>query len=66
MLTEREAEVLRLMADGCSNREIATALVLTVGTVKWYVSDIFSRLGVSSRTQAIARARELNILSTRL
>ncbi len=62
-LTEREVEVLRLVADGYSNRAIAQQLVLAVGTVKWYVSDIFSKLGVSSRTQAIARARELNILS---
>ncbi|MEZ4670403.1 MAG: LuxR C-terminal-related transcriptional regulator [Anaerolineae bacterium] len=62
-LTDREVEVLRLVAAGRSNREIAHELVLAVGTVKWYVSDIFSKLGVANRTQAAARARELNLVS---
>ena len=62
-LTEREFEVLRLLIVGRSNREIAETLVLAVGTVKWYVSEIYNKLGVSSRTQAIARAGELKLLS---
>ncbi len=61
-LTARELEVLSLVAVGLSNREIADQLVLALGTVKWYISDIFSKLGVSSRTQAVARARVLNLL----
>ncbi len=61
-LTERESEVLRLLAVGRSNREIAQDLVLALGTVKWYISEIYSKLGVASRTQAIARAAELNLL----
>src|SRR4029077_15575458 len=61
-LTERELEVLRLVADGLSNREIAAHLVLALGTVKWYISEVYSKLGVASRTQAIARARELHLL----
>jgi LuxR family transcriptional regulator, maltose regulon positive regulatory protein len=61
-LTEREREVLHLLAQGASNREIANRLVLSLGTVKKYVSTICSKLGVQSRTQAIARARTLHLL----
>jgi predicted ATPase/DNA-binding CsgD family transcriptional regulator len=62
LLTEREIEILRLAAEGYSNREIADTLVLATGTVKWYLSEIYSKLGVASRTQAIARARTLSLL----
>jgi DNA-binding CsgD family transcriptional regulator len=62
LLTERELEILRLIADGLSNRDIASKLIFSLGTVKWYVHQIHSKLGVSRRTQAIARARELNLL----
>ncbi len=62
-LTNREVEVLRLLAAGLSNKEIAGRLILSLGTVKWYVSDIYSKLGVTNRTQAVARARELNLLT---
>lgn len=51
-LTKREADILRLIADGRSNKEIALALFLTEGTVKGYVSTIFDKLGVADRTQA--------------
>ena len=61
-LTERELEVLRLMAVGYSNRQIARDLVLTLNTVKSHIHHIYGKLGVSSRTQAVARARELNLL----
>lgn len=61
-LSEREREVLTLIASGHSNRQIAVQLFLSVGTVKWYTSHIFSKLGVQNRTQAIARARQLNLL----
>ena len=61
-LSERELEVLRLIVAGCSNREIADRLVIAVSTVKWYVNAIYGKLQVESRTKAIARARELNIM----
>jgi LuxR family maltose regulon positive regulatory protein len=61
-LTEREGEVLRLMAAGLSNREIADELVLAMGTVKAHLHNIYGKLGVRSRVQAAARARELQLL----
>ncbi|MEN8241197.1 MAG: protein kinase [Chloroflexota bacterium] len=61
-LTLREHEVLQGIVDGLSNNEIAEKLVLTVGTVKWYVNQIYKKLGVHSRVQARVRARELDLL----
>src|SRR5215213_2329122 len=61
-LTERELEVLRLVAAGTSNREIAVRLTVTLGTVKKHLNNIFGKLDVESRTQALARARELGLL----
>ncbi len=62
-LTAREVEVLQLIAAGRSNREIADELFLAVNTVRSYSQQIYSKLGVSSRTQAVARARELGLLA---
>lgn len=62
-LSEQELRVLRLVATGTSNRETAQELYVTVGTVKKHLNNIFGKLGVNSRTQAVARARELNLLS---
>jgi LuxR family maltose regulon positive regulatory protein len=61
-LTERELEVLHLIAAGASNEEIAERLVIAIGTVKRHVSNIFGKLTVSNRTQAMARAREIELL----
>jgi predicted ATPase/DNA-binding CsgD family transcriptional regulator len=61
-LSERELEVLRLAAEGLSNREIATHLFVTVGTVKKHLNNVFGKLGVERRTEAIARARELELI----
>jgi predicted ATPase/DNA-binding CsgD family transcriptional regulator len=61
-LNERELEILRLIARGLSNHEIANQLVLAVSTVKWYINNIFGKLHVGNRTQAVARARELKLL----
>jgi LuxR family maltose regulon positive regulatory protein len=61
-LTPREQDVLRLVAQGCSNRQVADTLVLAEGTVKYYVHVILEKLGVQTRTQAIARARDHNLI----
>ncbi len=61
-LTARELEVLRLLADGASNGEIAQRLIVSLSTVKKHISNIFGKLEAQSRTQAIARARALNLL----
>ncbi len=62
VLTLREQEILGLIIDGLPNKEIAQRLTFTVGTVKWYVTQIFKKLGVRSRVQAIVRARELDLI----
>ena len=61
-LTEREREVLHLLLEGASNQEIARRLVLSINTVKRHVYNICGKLGVQSRTQAIVKARALNLL----
>jgi LuxR family maltose regulon positive regulatory protein len=61
-LSEREMEVLRRVAAGYSNQEIAQELVVAASTVKKHISNIYGKLGVGSRTQAVARARELGLL----
>jgi LuxR family maltose regulon positive regulatory protein len=61
-LSDRELEVLALISDGLSNREIGTRLFISVGTVKTHVHSILGKLGVQSRTQAVARARERDLL----
>jgi LuxR family maltose regulon positive regulatory protein len=62
LLTPREIEVLRLISDGASNRAIAERLVISERTVKAHVTNILGKLGVSSRTEAIARARKRDLL----
>lgn len=61
-LTEREREVLGLLLEGASNREIAHQLVLSINTVKRHIYNICGKLGVKSRTQVLAKARTLNLL----
>jgi LuxR family maltose regulon positive regulatory protein len=61
-LTPREMEVLQLLSAGDPNRTIAEKLFITVRTVKKHTSNIYGKLNVNSRTQAIARARELGLL----
>jgi LuxR family maltose regulon positive regulatory protein len=61
-LTEREREILRLLLEGISNREIARRLVVSKNTVKRHVYNLCGKLGVQSRVQAIARARALNLV----
>jgi LuxR family maltose regulon positive regulatory protein len=61
-LTERELEVLQFIAKGLSNREVAQRLVISMPTVKWHSSNIYGKLSVKNRTQAVAKARALGIL----
>jgi LuxR family maltose regulon positive regulatory protein len=61
-LNDREQSILRLMAAGLSNREIAEELYLSVNTVKWYGSQIYGKLGVKKRAEAVDQAHELGIL----
>lgn len=61
-LTARELDILRLVARGCTNKEIAEALTITDGTVKNYVSSILSKIGVRDRTRAVLKAFEEGIL----
>lgn len=61
-LSEREIEILRLIASGLSNREIAGQLVIAEGTVKNHITSILGKLGVSDRTQAALKARELGMV----
>ena len=61
-LTERETEILRLMAGGYSNKEIANSLGVAEGTVKNHVSNVLSKLGVRDRTRAVLKAFELGIV----
>ena len=61
-MSERELEVLQLIASGKTNRRIATELYVSVGTVKTHLNNLYRKLDAHSRTQALARARELNLL----
>jgi LuxR family maltose regulon positive regulatory protein len=61
-LSERELEVLRLLTRGASNQEIAQELAIVVDTVKRHVSQVFSKLGVKNRVQAVMQARTLGLL----
>jgi predicted ATPase/DNA-binding CsgD family transcriptional regulator len=63
-LSEREVEIVRLLDESLSDREIADRLVMTVNTIKWYNRQIYSKLGVGSRIQAITRARSLGLLDS--
>jgi LuxR family transcriptional regulator, maltose regulon positive regulatory protein len=61
-LTDRELEVLRLVAAGLSNPEIAERLIITLSTVKRHINHLYSKLEVITRTQAVAKGRELRLI----
>jgi LuxR family maltose regulon positive regulatory protein len=61
-LTPRELEIMHLICEGYSNPEIASELVVTINTIKKHTSNIYAKLGVRSRTQAIARAQQLDLV----
>ena len=62
-LSQRELDVLRLLAGGSTNKEVARQLYISLPTVKWHASNIYGKLGVQNRTQAVAKARALGLLS---
>ncbi len=62
-LSKREVEVLQLMADGYSNQEIADKLFVSLNTAKTHISNIYSKLNVKRRTQAIQKAHDLALLT---
>ncbi len=61
-LSEREVEILRLLAVGLSNRQLAEKLIISVGTAKTHVHNIFEKLDARTRTEAVARARDLKLI----
>lgn len=62
-ISQRELEVLQLMADGLSNQQIADALFISLNTVKTHTSNVFSKLDVQRRTQAIQKAKTLELIA---
>lgn len=61
-MSEREMDVLKLVAEGCSNQEIADKLFVSLNTVKTHTSNIFMKLEVNRRTQAVQKAKSLRII----
>jgi LuxR family maltose regulon positive regulatory protein len=61
-LSQREREILRLIGLGLSNQEIARQMIVAVSTIKWHINHLYAKLDAHSRTQALARARELSLL----
>jgi LuxR family transcriptional regulator, maltose regulon positive regulatory protein len=62
LLTPRELEILKLLSQGMTHREIAEQLIMSPDTVKWYRSQILNKLNVTNRVEAIAYAQELKLL----
>ena len=62
LLTEREVDVLTVLAEGASNKEIAERLIVAPSTIKQHLKNIYGKLGVHNRTQAVDRGRELGLL----
>jgi LuxR family maltose regulon positive regulatory protein len=62
--TKRELEVLQLISNGLSNREIAQELHLSIETIKWYNKQMFMKLGVKNRIQAVNKAAEHNLMKS--
>ncbi|MDG0867161.1 response regulator transcription factor [Candidatus Lucifugimonas marina] len=61
-LTEREIEILERIAQGLPNQQIGDELFISLGTVKWYNNQIYTKLGVHNRTSAVAKARTLKLI----
>jgi LuxR family maltose regulon positive regulatory protein len=63
-LSARERDILQLLAQGCTNREIAARLGVAASTIGWHIKNIYGKLAAHNRTEAVARARELHLLSS--
>ncbi len=63
-LTRREKEILELVCDGATNKEIAERLFLSISTVKNHIHNIYGKIGVGNRAQAIIRVQEIGLLKT--
>lgn len=63
-LSAREIEILRLLAEGLSNQELADRLFVSLSTVKWHTSNVYGKLGVKSRVSAVSKARALGLIDT--
>jgi ATP/maltotriose-dependent transcriptional regulator MalT len=61
-LSETQLNILRLVAAGLSNRDIAARLAITEGTTKWHLNQVYGKLNVCSRTQAVAQARQRRLI----
>jgi len=61
-MSGREIEILTLASNGMLNRQIGEKLGLTEGTVKWYLQQVFDKVGIRNRKQAVARARRLGLI----
>jgi LuxR family maltose regulon positive regulatory protein len=64
-LTERELDVLHLMADGLKNQEIGARLFISLNTIRYHATNIFGKLGVDNRTAAVARARQMGLFDSK-
>lgn len=65
-LTERELDVLSLISEGMSNKDVAMKLYISVGTVKWHLNNLYGKMNVKSRYEAIVIAKEKGILNNKL
>jgi LuxR family transcriptional regulator, maltose regulon positive regulatory protein len=62
-VSHREQEILRFVAAGLSNRDIAQAVHLSEATIKWHLHNLFAKLGVRSRTQAVLKGKTMGLLN---
>jgi LuxR family maltose regulon positive regulatory protein len=62
-LSDRESEIMRLLGQAMPNKKIARTLSLSPETVKWHLKNIYGKLGVASRDEAVARMRDINVVS---